>query len=283
MNDETRQFITDAINAHGIFFKKAVRRQIETFGAIGILDEEHATSFPEQTAIDLLLECPGRGSRLKFVVVAECKKAYAPHKNWIFFRDRTEPIKSAYLVGIGHHVHITMIPGRSGLDAYSDGIEVDTSKLGRKGDVAFGSGSCDAIFKAASQVCRGFLGFVAAQSRQTGVRQDDRGFGPFLCFPLIITNASLFSCENDFAQVSLDTGNLEAPLQLEAQRWVLLRHPFADVTREPFRDFRTDKDQNTTPEERGLVYKEPVFIVDSKHLKEFFVQCPVFQMNPDIA
>ncbi len=282
MNDETRHFMADAINAHGIFFKKAVRRRIESFGAIGIIDEEHPASFPDQTAIDLLLECPGRGSRFKFVIVTECKKAYAPHKNWIFFPDRTDSVKTAYFVGGGRHVHITMIPGRNGIEAYSDGIEVDTSKLGRKAD-AFKSGSCDMIYKAASQVCRGFLGFVNTQSQQTGIRQDGQAFGPFLCLPLIITNAALYACENDYGEVNLESGNLEQPLQLEEKRWLLLRHPFADISLEPFRDFRTDRERNSTPEERAMVYKEPVFIVNSQHLKEFFLQCSVFQMNPNIV
>ncbi len=75
MEEDNLKFITDAINAQGIFFKKAVRRQIERFRVIEILDEEHPSSFPDQTAIDLLLECPKRSGGHKSVVVTECKKA----------------------------------------------------------------------------------------------------------------------------------------------------------------------------------------------------------------
>lgn len=280
MDEASLKFITDAINAHGIFFKKAVRRKLEEFRVIKILDEEHPTSFPDQTAIDLLLEYPNRSGYPKSVIVTECKKAYAPYKKWIFFPDHTVRIKGAYFVDTSHYKHVMINPGLYGINVYSDGIEVDMSNLRKKDDTSFKSGNCDTIYRAASQVCKGFLGFLHARDIQLDNWNKDKNSEKFLSFPLIITNATLYGCDNDYDNVNLETGNLESKLQLGEIPWLLFRHPHANITSGDFRDFRTQEDKCITPEEDGFLYKEPVFILNSKHLKRFFTNCPIFNITP---
>jgi hypothetical protein len=283
MNTEQLELATKAINAHGIFFKKAVRREIESYRALHVLDEEHPVSFPDQTAIDLLLEYPGR-SRYRFVLVVECKRAYAVNKCWVFFQERTEQIKAAYFIGGGKHTAITVVPGRFDLEPHSEGIEIDLSKLPKTVDAAYKLGNCDTIHRAASQVCRGFLGFISTQPEQAPKDPNGAPSGPFLAVPVIITNATLYSCQNDYAEINLETGNLNSPLKLEKQRWVLLRHPYSEVFDQGFSDFRLhDAGDAVTPEQRAIFFKEAVLVVNSSHLKEFLLQCPIFSLTPQIT
>lgn len=278
MQDDKHDRVRIAINAHGIFFKKAVRREIESYRAIDVLDEEHPSSFSGQTAIDLLLEYPGRSSSHRFVLVVECKKAYVAHKKWIFFPDRTDSVKGAYLVNWARHTHILINPWRMDIPTYSDGVEVDTAKAEKSVEAAVKAASCDTIYDAASQVCRGFLGFIAVQTAQDGISHDHRALGGFLTVPVIITNAPLFACTNDFSEIDIATGNLDSELKLEDRPWLLYRHPCADIAEIGYRDFRTPKGKNSTPEERSVIYKEPVFVVNSTHMKDFFLKCPIFSM-----
>ena len=310
MDEANLKFIADAINAHGIFFKKAVRKKLEELRLVKILDEEHPSSFPDQTAIDLLLECAGQKERFKaavkaykalggsekirrhdqsdheglsgehkYVVVTECKKAYAPYKKWIFFPDRTKNIKVAYHVGNNLYTHLKINPDGYGINVYSDGIEIDTLKLKKRGNTSFKSGNCDTIYGAASQVCKGLLGFLHARDSRSDPYVKYFGFGEFISFPLIITNATLYGCNNDYGDVNLETGNLESELQLEEIQWLLLRHPYADITSGNFRDFRTQEDKCMTPEDSTIFYKEPVFVLNSKYLEQFFTNCPIFYIT----
>jgi hypothetical protein len=107
----------------------------------------------------------------------------------------------------------------------------------------------------------------------------DESFEKFISFPLLITNATLYGCNNDYGDVNLETANLESMLQIEEIHWLVLRQPYADITSGGFRDFRTNKDQYMAPEESAFIYKEPVFVLNSKYLKEFFTECPIFNIT----
>lgn len=279
MNESRNDLIKLAINSHGVFFKKAVRREIESYRSIRVIDEEHPASFSGQTAIDLLLEFSGRGSSHGFTIVVECKKAYVAQKQWVFFPDKADHIKGAYLVNWARHTRILIDPWRLNIPTCSDGIEVDIAKIGKSQQAAIKAANCDTIYSAASQVCRGFLGFIDDQTAQNGISHDKRALTGFLSIPLVITNAPLYTCTNDYADVSISTGNLEADLALEERPWLLYRHPCSDISTLEGRDFRTPRDKNTTPEERSIIYKEPVFVVNSTHMEDFFLNCPIFQIN----
>jgi hypothetical protein len=79
------QLTTDAIGAHGIFFKKALGELLETIRGLRILGEEYPVRYLEGASIDLLVEY--RTSHTTFVLPIECKRALATMKKWIFFRD----------------------------------------------------------------------------------------------------------------------------------------------------------------------------------------------------
>jgi hypothetical protein len=104
-----------------------------------------------------------------------------------------------------------------------------------------------------TQVCKGFLGFISTQPDQAPTDENAALLGPFFTAPIIITNAALYSCENDYMEISLETGNLDSDLKLQEQKWVLLRHPYFDVLTNGFIDFRRSNavGQIHTPQSRG--------------------------------
>ena len=278
MNPEQLEVAAKAINAHGTLFKKAVRREIENYHHSGlrVLDEEYPASFPNPTSIDLLVEYPGRGSQFRFILPIECKRAYALNKSWVFFRDKADTIKVAYMIGGGKKLPIIVQTDLSGFELFSEGIEVDLGKLSKSPDSAYKCGNCDTIHDAANQVCKGFLGFVGSQPETSAPDANGAPLKPFFSLPLVITTANLYSCDNKIDEVSLGTGNLDSNLKLTEQPWIFLRHPFPEVTGGGFEDFRHSFGGNRTPAELSLQFKESVFVVNVRHLEKFFLHCQIF-------
>lgn len=66
--------VTEAINLHGLFFKRAVRRLLETVSDVRILGEEYPVRYLEGSSIDLLIEVAGKR---RYILPIECKRAYA--------------------------------------------------------------------------------------------------------------------------------------------------------------------------------------------------------------
>ncbi len=255
------QVWTQAINTHGIFFKKAVREKIEQYqdDDIKIVDEECPVAFPDQTSIDLVVAIEKKDkSSAKLIMIIECKRAYAKKKSWVFFKGNAseENMKITYHMAINEHYQIkTKNDVSIDLCPYSDGIEID---LGKMKDPTKG-GNCDSIYKAASQVCKGYLGYLQAQS-------DMPQKGSILSIPVIITTAPLFSCENDFQDIDLKTGNLHAELELKPQHWIALRHPYSNVQGD--NDYRERNYHDISA--RSYAFKETVYIVNSEHIDDFF-------------
>ena len=236
--------------------------------------EEHPCSFPDQTAIDLIFEHPGRAGH-RFVLVTECKRAYTENKRWVFFRERVEEINAAHLVHCGKIETVKIPPFKFGLEPFSEGIEIDLGRIRKQPDAAFKSGSCDRIHAAASQVCKGLLGFTLQSAWENVTEEGSR----FLIAPVIVTNAGLYSCENDYDDICIGSGNLETELDLKQQPWVVLRHPYSEVITSGFTDFRRSDRSRFSIEERGLLFKESIYVVSVVHLKEFLDGCGLFELS----
>jgi hypothetical protein len=73
-NKTENQLITEAINAHGVFFKKAVRDTLEQIKGVTILGEEYPVPYMEGTSIDLLISV--EAGQYKFIIPIECKRGY---------------------------------------------------------------------------------------------------------------------------------------------------------------------------------------------------------------
>src|ERR1051326_2901233 len=76
---------TDALNKHGVFFKKRILHVLREIPDVGIVAEELGVSFGPTRVIDIVASDKRFKPQLLFVF--ECKRAYAVDRKWIFFKD----------------------------------------------------------------------------------------------------------------------------------------------------------------------------------------------------
>jgi hypothetical protein len=76
---------TDALNKHGVFFKKRVLQELRQIREVEVVAEELGVSFGETRVIDIVAAEKHYEPHLLFVF--ECKRAYAADRKWIFFPD----------------------------------------------------------------------------------------------------------------------------------------------------------------------------------------------------
>jgi len=88
------QLITEAVNAHGIFFKIAVRNTLEQIEGVTILGEEYPVRYMEGASLDLLVEFTT--TKFRYIFPIECKRAYVANKRWLFFKDSENYSKILY-------------------------------------------------------------------------------------------------------------------------------------------------------------------------------------------
>jgi len=134
MTDDTAEFLTKALNAHGIFFKRKVREILDgcrtTTGSIGesivaIVGEAYPVHYLQGAPIDLLAEVRlGRERRLELPI--ECNRAYSDRRRWVFFRDADT--RARFIVGIsGRKVEFTQASAYNGFgdNICVEGVEID--------------------------------------------------------------------------------------------------------------------------------------------------------------
>lgn len=148
------QLTADAIGAHGVFFKKALRALLETIPGARILGEEYPV---EGTAVDLLIEY--KAPTILFVLPIECKRALASQKRWIFFRDSARSVKFAYTFS-GAELNFSPLtttgPGFANICV--EGVEIDLLQLQKS---PYSAASADRIYKAAFAGMQGRARFCA--------------------------------------------------------------------------------------------------------------------------
>jgi len=253
--------IRDALNAHGIFFKKAVRREIEKIEGVTILGEEYPVRYMEGASLDLLVELSSDDDA-RVIFSIECKRAYARRKKWIFFEDREELSNLYAFSGKDLRAHY----GSSVGPICVEGVEIDEDRLTKD---AFKAASPDPIWQAARQTCKGYLGFVQqefTERRKPQSTSTDR----LILVPVLVTTAPLFVAEVDVSEIDLSTGNLAAPLQLKPVPWVVLRHPFTPSYNAGEHHLRVNVPSYLPPLERGCYQKESIVVLNAMHIREVF-------------
>jgi len=254
--------IRNALNAHGIFFKKAVRREIEGIEGVTILGEEYPVRYMEGASLDLLVELSSdKDARMIFPI--ECKRAYVRRKKWIFFEDREELSKLCYAFsGKDLRSHY----GSSFGPVCIEGVEIDEERLTKD---AFKAASPDPIWRAARQTCKGYLGFVQQELGEREKSQSSTTDG-LIILPVLITTARLFVADADVSEIDLSTGNLAAPLSLKSVPWVVLLHPFTPSYNAGEQHLRVNVPSYVPPLERGCYQKEAIVVLNAMHIREVF-------------
>jgi len=254
------QLTADAIGAHGVFFKKALRALLETIPGARILGEEYPV---EGTAVDLLIEY--KAPTILFVLPIECKRALASQKRSIFFRDSARSVKFAYTFS-GAELNFSPLtttgPGFANICV--EGVEIDLLQLQKS---PYSAASADRIYKAALQACKGGLGFVRSEFKArkkypAGPHQD------FSSFLLMVTTAPLSIAELPVGSVDLITGKHVGDLKLVDVPWLVLHFPLAPLTSSEHLEVAPS--EYTDPIRRGLYAKEAIVIVNAQHVSAFF-------------
>ncbi len=252
----------DALNRHGVFFKKRVLQELSKIPGIGIVDEEVGVPFGGTRVIDIVAAAQASQPHIFFVL--ECKRVY--QKTWLFFGawDRRFRLTrlNATLTG---HASCFCAAGQWPFPVASEGFEY---RLAGKGKDKEPRCDQDPIFQAAAQLCAGYCGFIARRQREFP-RPESHLTVCERYIPVLVTNAELVIVEDRFQEVSLETGS--APESLPGKRVpeLVLKHPFptpAGVER----DFRDSQNPPPQPGHWSQLQKESVYIVRAGHLREFF-------------
>lgn len=259
------QLITDAIGAHGIFFKKALRSRLETISGARVIGEEYPVRYLEGGAVDLLVEYAS--ATATFVLPIECKRALATVKKWIFFRDSLPDVKLIYsFKGAALNVlRSRLIPLARNICI--EGVEVDLSKLRGDRKSPYNAASTDRIWEAAQQACKGAHGFIQDElqaRKQVGTPRDTQ------VFPLIVTTADLQIAGLPPGSVELGTGAHVDDLEVTDVPWLVLNHPFTPPSTLGSQHLQVNVSEYADPIRRSELSKEGIVVVNAQHVERFF-------------
>lgn len=245
---------TDALNRHGVFFKKQVLHLLQQIPNVKVVTEELGVTFGETRVVDILVK-ETTDAPIHFVI--ECKRTYADRK-WIFFEDHNQSfrlLRSVTPVG-----RSSVFSGDShGLSVCSEGYEIknsDPKKPETRADQ-------DPIFQAGSQIAAGYLGVIARRVKELVGRITDNPSESFV--PVLVTTAELVVVNVGGSDISLETGNIPSPPIGSPVDFLLLKQPFP--TPEGLSsDFR---DAYNSTESWAQTHKESIFVVRSSALAAF--------------
>lgn len=276
------QLITNAINAHGILFKKKVRESLDNIDGITILGEEYPVSYSGGASLDLLIQydCrfPDRGS---YIIPIECKRGYTAVKRWIFFQDQEPDLKFFYLLSKTNFkgINADALVSRN-VPVCMEGVEIDLSKVKNEREIHKAASPTN-IWNAANQVCKGFLGFLFREIEARIAIKDETNFDPstVAIFPLLITTAPLYICEFSLEAIDIITGNHEGEIKTKPVDWLILKHPFT-----PSSDVDDSKrlffgGGYVSPRARAYNYKEGIMVINSEVLPKFFELINAFRLQ----
>ena len=264
--EDESKIITSAINAHGILFKKAVRQELEQIQGISIIGEEYPVRFVEGSQLDLLVQYKSKNQ--VYLIIVECKRAYASYKKWIFFESREEKTKLPYFFE-GNNLRVGDGTSFTGLPLCLEGIEIDLLKY-KKPDDAYKLGSIDRIWQTANQVCRGYHNFLASELRSRSQNTQSLPLENFTIFPLVITTAQLFVCLTQDQNANLLSGDSAGDLLLQQIPCVILNQAFTPSSENGREYLKIDLAGYHSPIDRGNHAKEGIVILTAEAITNFF-------------
>jgi len=242
----------EALNRHGVFFKKRVLHELSGVHGLGIVGEEVGVSYGGSRVIDILA-VDRRAPPLVYFVF-ECKRAYVENRRWIFFKDIDQHFRVARTQGLLGNSSIFRERTLPNPPVCSEGYELNKSTT--KADQ-------DPIFRAAEQLATGFLGFIARRARELGNSDRVERY-----VPILVTTAELAVVQSDLSTVSIATGRLDSFPDARSWDWLILKHPFP-TPQHLDADFR---DKHTPPAvlaEWHQLHKESMYVVRAPMLRRF--------------
>lgn len=249
---------TDALNRHGVFFKKRVLQELQSVGGLAIISEELGVKFGSTRVIDIV--ALDTACRPDVFFILECKRAFTLEKRWFFFRDLDDHYRALRVhSGMQGNSSVFWTGLHGGMEICSEGYEY------RKANQAADQ---DPVFKAASQLAAGYLGFVARRERDLHPRPGPPADKVEKYVPLLVTNAELLVLDYDVKGISLETGTVADTPQASSVDWLVLKHPFP-TPEGVDRDLRDEMGVFPSARFWGEQHKESIYVVRSTALARF--------------
>ena len=249
---------TEALNKHGVFFKKRVLYELQGLSGLRIVSEELGVSFGPTRVIDIVALDDTHKPDVFFVF--ECKRAFTAEKRWFFFRD-FDPHYRALRVqsGLQGNSSVFAKGADAGLEICSEGYEYHKSD--QKADQ-------DPVFKAASQLAAGFLGFAGRRERDLHPR-----IGPLVervekYVPVLVTNAELAVLDYEVSKIALESGRLPERPHFTTVDSLVLKHPFP-TPEGMTRDLRDEAGVKPAARFWNQHHKESIYVVRATALATF--------------
>lgn len=242
--------IHDALNGHGVFFKKRIIQELRSYEQLQIAGEEIGESFGKTRVADIVaFDRKPNGRDLYFVI--ECKRVDIQNKVWIFFKDIDSTYKIARESSIAGALSIIAFEKTGGVPVCSEGFEFEAKK--NRIDQ-------DPIFQAGNQVAGAFLGFMARRHRKRSPRIKIERF-----VPVLVTTAKMLVVESGLSTTDLKSGILNEPPETKEHHHIILKQPFATPEGLEF-DFRDD----VINDPWVSMHRESIHVVTASGLSEFF-------------
>lgn len=249
---------TEALNKHGVFFKKRVLHELQGMQGLGVVSEELGVSFGPTRVVDIVVLDAVQKPDLFFIF--ECKRAFTVEKRWFFFRDVDDHYRALRVQSGWQGNSSVFARGRdAGVATCSEGYEFHKSNQ---------TADQNPVFKAASQLAAGYLGFIGRRERDLHPRIGPPADKIEKYVPVLVTNAELAVLQYDVSKIGLETGKLpENPRSISVD-YLVLKHPFP-TPEGMIRDSRDELGAIAGARFWNQNHKESIYVVRSPALVGF--------------
>lgn len=254
--------ITSNLNYSGVFFELACQKFIEGYKPfkkvtdLGVSQVPFTHVYngitPINGVIDFLCCYDLAGHPLTYFFV-ECKKCDPSKKNWIFFKrfEKEDRVSSIFFRMANEPVPSFKIehPQFDNL-IYDRGYEaIDSAKT-----QSFSAQKKDIIYDAAIQANTGLRSFIYNDNKFKKIKNENPpDLSTVLFIPVVFTTANLYACNVDHSDINIIDGKAnEEKVEYDEKPWVEYSVPIPEYL------------------QVGGIERSSTYIVNSKHLKDFF-------------
>lgn len=273
---ENKNELNELLKKQGYFFQRAVYQEIKKltdrceseypFSLSNFIDSE---KIPRTIDIYAILKL--KDSSVRFVI--ECKKAYNPGVNFIFFsegrinfsawnRNYNQPIPG------GHMDYYEDFPylNRAAIFANSE-IVIRKKDKGKNQELTIESPG--RIYKASRQVSSALYGIKANEKEEYEYLELEGRVVKFWYIPMVVTNCEINSCDFQTVKQTIANGSIpDGKIKWEKVPWLIYNYPLPQYLHIQ-EDYKHD-DATHAIFGSPWIRKLPILFINSESIKNFF-------------